>query len=840
MKHLFLVLVCSIIVAVSTQAQTTKSKYLITGQAIDSVSGQTIPYVTCSVVEAKNPKVVIARFAGDGNGVFTGNLKAPGKYTIVISFVGEAPAQRTFTLTPAHPVVDFGKVAMSDNKHLKEVVVVATKPLIKADVDKISYDVQQDPEAKASTALDMLRKVPMVTVDGQDNIQLQGSSNFKIYLNGKPSNLFSNNPSQVLKSFPASMIKNIEVITQPGAKYDAEGVGGIINIVTYQHANTNGYSVTVNGQVSSRKSYGGGVNLAFQSGKFSFSGNYNYSYFMQPHVTTTSTRDVLPINGVIVGYAHAGQVATVNNQTPAQFGSGQLSYSLDSLNLFSLSFDRQYGRQQSSTIAQTIDQDANYSTVFGYDQNSLQHSTWGSTDFGLDYQHTFRKKGENLTASYKFSNTPNNSDYTATNDNLMSLVMPQAGLAKTSSSVNSAYTHENTFQVDFSDPLNKFQTLDMGAKFIRRNNTSYTTDHNIFYVYSSNPPTLTPDSIDHTSFNQNQSILAGYISYSANWKKFGMKIGARYEYTWQNGFFNNIDTLSNFDTNYGVLVPSGAITYTLAPMQTLRLGYNMRIQRPGISFLNPYVNRRDPNYINYGNPSLDPEKSNNITFGYSNFSPTYNISAELSYTFVNNAIEQYSGLLPNSSVQYSTYGNIGHNNQLFLNLFGSYRGLRWLNIYMNGNIEHVNMKSSDQSMQNSGYTGHVFLGGTFMFPADYRLSVGGGANLPQVNLQGSQSSFLFSYMALSKDLLKKRLTLSLVGIALPKQHIYLNTHATYFNQYTDVHIYPPCELRFNVSYRIGSLNAQVKKPKVTINNNDLKNQNQNQQPGSGVDSTPSI
>jgi len=820
-------------------SQNATSKYEVKGQAVDSLSGETIPYVTCSVVKAENPKQVIARFASDVNGEFTGTLKTPGRYLIVVSFVGKTSAIKRFDLSNSHPIAQLGKVLMSDNQHLKEVVVVATKPLIKADVDKISYDVQQDPESKASTALDMLRKVPMVTVDGQDNIQLQGSSNFKIYLNGKPSNLFSNNPSQILKSFPANMIKTIQVITQPGAKYDAEGVGGIINIVTVQNSNTNGYSLTVNGQTSSRGSYGGGVNLAFQKGKWSFSGNYNYSYFAQPHVTTTSTRDVKPMNGIIVGYAHASQVATVNNSTPAQFGNGQLSYQMDTLNLFSVSFNRQYGRQRSATTASTIDQDVNDATVFGYNQNSLQHSTWGSTDVEADYQHTFRKKGENLTASYKFSNTPNNSNYNAVNDHFSALITPQPGLANTSISDNNAYTNEHTAQIDFTDPLGKKQTLEMGAKFIRRINNSYTTDHNIYYLFSNNAYSLLPDSIDNTSFDQQQSIMAGYVTYSANWKKIGLKIGSRYEYTWQNGFFNNIDSTSQFNQHYGILVPSGAITFTLAPMQTLRLGYDMRIQRPGIGYLNPYVNRRDPNYINYGNPALNPEKSNNITFGYSNFSSKYNLSAELSYTFVNNAIVQYTGLLPNSSVQYTTYGNIGHNNQLFLNVFGSYRGLSWLNIYMNGNIGHVNMKSNDinlQSMQNSGYTGHVFLGGSFIFPNDYRLSVGGGANLPQVNLQGSQSSFFFSYMAISKDLLKKHLTLSLVGVVLPKQHIYINTHATYFDQHTDVHIYPPCELRFNVSYRIGSLNSQVKKPKSTINNNDLKMQ----QPDTGVGTTPNI
>ena len=118
------------------------------------------------------------------------------------------------------------------SKDLDAVTVVAKKPLVKTDIDKLSYDVESDPESKTNNILEMLRKVPMVTVDGQDNIKVNNSSSFKVYVNGKPNNMMSNNPSEVLKSMPANTIKKIEVITNPGPKYDAEGVGGILNIIT--------------------------------------------------------------------------------------------------------------------------------------------------------------------------------------------------------------------------------------------------------------------------------------------------------------------------------------------------------------------------------------------------------------------------------------------------------------------------------------------------------------------------------------------------------------------------------------------------------------------------------
>jgi outer membrane receptor protein involved in Fe transport len=808
-------------------AQNQQTKYVVKGQAVDSISQETLPYVTCSVVSEKNPQQVISRFASDLEGKFSGEIKAPGKYTLIVSCVGQEPTKRTFSVSEGNTQVQLGKIALAPTKQsLKEVSVVATRPLIKAEADKITYDAEQDPESKSSTVLDMLRKVPMITVDGQDNIQLKGSSNFKFFLNGKPTNMFNNNPGMILKSMPSSMVKNVEVITQPGAKYDAEGVGGIINIVTIQQTSAKGYSATLSGQASTRGSYGGGLNLMIQSGKFSFSGNYNYMYNSQFPVTTTTER-----NSYVTGapYPVGRQVATVDNKTPMQFGTGQLSYEMDSLNLFTFSFNRRFGRPLSNTEASTLNLSNTLDTLFAYSQSSTQRQSWGSTDFGLDYQRSFKKKGKNLTLSYKLSNTPNSSNYSATNTiNSLYSTVPQYGLAQWSESNNIASTNEHTFQTDYSNPIGKGQTLEMGAKFILRLNSSETDEKHNYFDYSQ-PFPYSPFIVnDSTSwFSNNQDILGAYGSYTGNFGKWSLKGGLRYEHTWLNAEFNESER--DFNNNYGAIVPSGIITYRLTDMKNLKLGYNKRIQRPSIGYLNPYVDRRDPNYISYGNPDLQPENNHNITFGYSSFAQKYNLSAELSYSFVNNAIEQYSFIPNGSAVQEITYGNIGKKNQLGLNLFGSYRGLPWLNLYTNGSINYVDMKSDTYNLANNGFTGRMFLGGTFMLPKDFRISTGGGGSLPQITLQGSQSAFYFSYMALSKDFLKKRLNVSLSGVYLPKSHIIITTKginsstgATTFDQRTDVHLTKSTELRMNVSYRIGTMNAQVKKTKATISNDDQK------------------
>ena len=200
---------------------------------------------------------------------------------MTITSVGRTPIVKDFSVKAGENLVDFGTLYIVDaSNELGQVEIVAQKPLVKADIDKIEYNVQDDPDAQSNSVLEMLRKVPLVTVDGEDNIQVNGSSSFKVYVNGKPNNMMSNNPTEVLKSMPANSIKHIEVITNPGPKYDAEGVGGILNIVTVG-SGLEGYTATFSANVSNRGA-GGGAFGTIKSGKLTVSARYNYNYNDQP------------------------------------------------------------------------------------------------------------------------------------------------------------------------------------------------------------------------------------------------------------------------------------------------------------------------------------------------------------------------------------------------------------------------------------------------------------------------------------------------------------------------------------------------------------------------------
>ena len=235
MKSKLLPLLMLFIVSNAVYAQnTTSPSYTLKGVLLDSLTLEGEPYATIRIVKKSQPDKAVKMAVTDMQGKFQEKINAvPGIHTITITSIGKSTVIKDFEVKVNEKIIDLGTLYTSEaTNELGSVEIVAQKPLVKADIDKIEYNVQDDPDSKTNTVLEMLRKVPLVTVDGEDNIKVNGSSSFKIHVNGKPDNMMSDNPVDVLKSMPANTIKHIEVITNHGAKYDAEGVGGILNIVT--------------------------------------------------------------------------------------------------------------------------------------------------------------------------------------------------------------------------------------------------------------------------------------------------------------------------------------------------------------------------------------------------------------------------------------------------------------------------------------------------------------------------------------------------------------------------------------------------------------------------------
>ncbi|HKI88983.1 MAG TPA: carboxypeptidase regulatory-like domain-containing protein, partial [Draconibacterium sp.] len=358
--------------------------FQIKGMVTDSVSGDGISYVTISI---QTEEGVIKRLASDALGKFSFSLDKSGKYTIIFHSVGYQLVTREVTLEDSSPKIDLGTVTMKQSvENIGEVTVAVQKPLIRTEPDKIVYSLEADPESKTSNVLEMLRKVPLLSVDGDDNIQLKGSSNFKILINGKSSTMVSQNPKDVLRSLPASSVKDIEVITDPSSKYEAEGTGGIINIVTNKKQ-LEGFLGRSSVSVDSRGGYSGGIYATSKIKKFGFSVNYNYNKYLQPKSESESYRENYQstTNRYTETSGHNKYTGRYN------FLMGEASYEIDTLNLISLSFFGYSGNFTSPGYNLTSDYDINRNLTRQFENMINSKNGFGSLSGNIDYQRTFNK-----------------------------------------------------------------------------------------------------------------------------------------------------------------------------------------------------------------------------------------------------------------------------------------------------------------------------------------------------------------------------------------------------------------------------------------------------------------
>ena len=836
-KLLYLVLVLMMTVPLCAQNQNA-ADYTIKGQVVDSLSNETVPYATLSIALANAPQKAIKLLACDDDGKFTTTLKQPGTYIMSMQSLGKLPAVKRFTLSEGKNSLNLGKLFMNDDtQQINEVTVVAQKPLVTVEVDKITYSLDDDPEAKTNNALEMFRKVPMITVDGEDKIQLKGSSNYKIYMNGKPSNLLSGeNASDVLKSMPASSIKNIEVITDPGSKYDAEGVGGIINIITSKNA-MQGYTGTVRANASTLGSFGGGGYVSLKVGNLGLTANYGYNNRNSPWNNSHSERETEEDRLAEGRPTKLIEDGRSKYKGPFQYGYLEASYEIDTLNLISVGANLFRGKSKNlselDAVLNPLGDEFNSFPIYKFHRNSVSEGTFGSTDVNVDYQHSTSKKDELLTVSYRFSQSPNDSE---SNTELSDVVNYYLSDEYPKWNINDASTIEHTGQVDYTTPLFNKQTLEAGVKYINRQNKSNTLEQ----IYNDSTKIWEDHSRDNSQFRHTQHIYSAYLGYVIRLNKFGIKAGVRGEGTSLKAEFARKPDM-DFSTDYFDVVPNATLTYQIDMSTQIRLGYNMRIQRPGIWYLNPYINDVDPQNISQGNPNLDSEKSNNVNLNFSKFTQKFSINASLSYTFVNNPIERYSFTAdfpvndPRSQyngAMWNTYDNIGKKQQVGMFLYGNWSPNTWFRIYMNGGLDYTDMKAPTLGLEKDGISGRVFAGTQFTLPKDFRINLNGGYFSPWIMLQGEQSPFYFAGLNVSKDFLKKKLSVS-VGANNPfwkTMKMEMTTTGEGFRN-VSTNWRSAREFRFSISYRFGTMKGQIKKVRRGISNDDSKGGGENNQGG---------
>ena len=793
-------------------AQTT-----VKGVLMDETLGEAEPFATVRVFKQGKTDKPVAMFLTKEDGRFSEQLTVKGRYDIVFSSVGKEDLRQTVTLGN-EPTLDLGTLYIKENATaLKGVEVVAQKPLVKMEVDKMSYNVADDEDSKSNTVLDMLRKVPMVTVDGQDNISVNGSSSFKVYVDGMPNVMFSSNPSMVFKSMPASAVKSIEVMTNPGAKYDAEGATGVLNIVMNkqmpaaggmpsQSYSMNGYNGTVRASAGT-KQLGGSAFVSGQQGKFSYSVNAMTSY-NKPGNTSTELEQIQD-NGV-------SQIMTSTSdvKTPFTMGSLTLGYQLSEMSM--LNATAQVNTMSMKSTGTTTTKMGGYDVAdFSYDSRADMKNARTSFSGSIDYQRFFNKEHtQSLALTYQLNYSPATTETTNTFGGTRGVGLPDL---TSRYSENDDKTTNHTFQLDYTMPLAVGQTLNLGGKLQLHDATSDSK----YYLKGVYDPATSSD------YEYKNKILAGYGEYVGNFNKVGVKTGVRYEYTWQDVEYH-LGNGHDFSTGYGSLVPSASLQYTISQGSNLGLTYNMRISRPGISYLNPYVDKSNPIALNYGNPDLDVEKAHNLSLVYNMFTPKLMVNLNLHHNFTDNAISQYS-FYDSDNLLNTTYGNVVKRHQTGLSAYVNYLLTPSTRLFMNGGLNYTDLRSDALSQSNSGWTANIMAGLQQTLPWDLKLSAFAITSTKNYTLQGWSGGFNILTGSLSKTFFNDKLTLGLQGIVgLNKGGnlaIESSSRGQNFTSHTNIRV-PIYGVTFTVSYTFGNSKVRARQHVNRVQNDFIEQQSQ--------------
>jgi|GEM_PF-53473 len=803
----------------------------ITGTIIDSATKQPVSFATVSILVPNGTRPLDAGVS-DLNGVFSLKKQKAGVYDLEISFVGyKTKRLRNITIAPGDADLNIGRVILkSAAVVIKGVTVTAKRSLVEQKVDRLVYNATEDATNKGGDAADVMRKVPLLSVDLDGNVSLRGSQNLKVLINGKTSTLFANGVADALKQIPSDQIQSVEVLTSPPAKYDAEGSGGVINIVLKKNT-SRGLFLNIDAAPGLRGA-NLGLNGNYRSGKMTFSlggfGRANYNV----HGEFANNQKSFFTNGSVLDTLTTIQsAATRNSQIFGRYNLGW-DYDIDTLN--SLNASIQFGTRNNH-----IYQDGLFTQTFmGSSINpltsSLQNSdiTNNSTqiDASFNYARIFKKPREEFGLSGQYSHSY--LTYNSINDTISILTGARLNSLQ---NINHSTNQEITVQADYQFPVDPTGIVEIGAKDIIRTAASdYTVDLAPPGSNTYSPYTL---GFKSNNFSYNQNVLGSYLSLNQTFAKhYTLLLGGRYEYTTINANFVGQPDLNI--PKYGILVPSLNFIDRFKDGSSIKVGFNRRIQRPSIQFLNPNVQAGNPLNISEGNPLLKPEFTNNYELGYSTY--VKGISLNLS-TFIrqtSGAIQSFRTQVHNSDTILTTYLNAGSETAYGFNLsIGINLGSR-LNLNGGTDVFYDVLKNNNTALpqynaSNQGWVANFRLFGGYNFNKGWGLQFFTFYRGNSITLQGSQSSFYVYSLALKKDFLNKKGSIGFGADNFFTEAVRItniqNSPSLSQNSVNTLH---NTNFKITFSYRIGKMLAPKKKiTPIGINNDDLKDAGDNGQGG---------
>ncbi len=798
MKKFLFLLISGI--ASTAFSQNNSGSNQILGTVMDSLTQKPVEFANAALIDPSTGKPINGTVCNE-IGKFVIDKVERGKYQVVISFVGYTSKKINVAIAEKKSVTNLGTVILEPSVDmLHEVVVQGEKTLVEEKVDRTIYNAEQDATTKGGDATDVLKRVPMLSVDMDGNVSLKGSSSVRVLINNKPSTITANSVADALKQIPADMIKAVEVITSPSAMYDAEGSAGIINIVLKKNT-LEGFFVTVDGSAGTRGS-NAGANASYRKGKMGFSlggferWQYNVISDFENEQTTRSAKDTV-LN-----------IQRNHNLTDAYNSQYTFSwdYDIDKNNLLNASI--RYGNRIQNSYQNNLLTDTyqNETLTNSTERNVKTVGNGTNLDGSVGYTHSFSKKRRELNMLAIYSRADQNTDYTAniykaTNSTDLNRYRNE----------NQGYNQEMSLQIDFQEPLKQNQLLEFGGKSTFRNVLS---DYHYYIGQGDSGPFVSNPSPSLTNgFNYDQRIVAGYMSHTfESATGWSTKVGGRYEYTYISAHFDGSPNITI--PSYGVLVPSVNISKKLSNGRQIRVSYNRRIVRPWLQALNPNLQASNSLNATRGNPNLKPEYADNYEIAYKTNIPkgTLNVSTYLRYN--TNDIQPARILMGDTIV--ASYQNLGSEANYGLALFASVNFTE--RFTLNGGIDVIyrmlNNNSPDPILNatNSGVTQNYRMTGSYNFNKGWQLQLFAAFQGNSFNLQGYRTGLNTQSIAVRKDIMKKAASLGagFDNFATPSFNIYNYLNSPYVTQRTNTTLHNLI-FKVNFTYKIGRQLPEKKK-----------------------------
>lgn len=749
----------------------------IVGTVLDSLSGSPLEYASITLQAQPGSKGVDGTLS-DKDGHFSLSSVKPGTYTVVADFIGYSSVTlRNVVVAGNKNTVELTPIRLLPKQAaLQTITVTATGKLVTNKIDKLVYNAERDLTSQSGAATDVLKKVPQVSVDVNGNVELAGSSSIRFLINGKPSTAFGNSVADVLQSIPASQIKSIEVVTNPGAKYDAQGLGGIINIVLKQ-TNAQG----MNGNISltaGTRADNGSFNFNARKGRFGVnafvSGNYRPAFETPSKTSRRSLDTVINTTGLL-----SQEGASHFNRHGFQTGLG-FDWSPDKRNYFngSLSYN-QFGNSGNGYLDQEQTfYDPRGTRLSGVASQTFTNSSFRlhSIDAGLAYKRTFDKEDQELEMA--LNGSFGKSALAADN---YQLAQPSLKRFYGNNNANQGKENEIEFKIDYVQPLKKDVNLGVGTKYTVMDIASNTAANSLQALTQ----VYLPDNFLSNSLVYQLKVYAGYaeVSFPAG-RLFDAKVGGRYEQTGITSSFSNAQQQAKMP-GYHNLVPSLFLSRKLGEKDLLKLSYAKRINRPDYSELNPFINTSDPKNLSSGNPYLQPEISHRVELGYTHeLGRAGSVSATLFYRMNERDIQPFIRYYNEFRVGDSIYKsvavtrreNIGQEKNTGFMLFSDLGPTDHLTLRINLMMFHRHtINQQDPGYNSTNFNYRFNANASYQFSPTLIAEFFGNFNSVRHEAQGRYPSFTTYSFALRKQFWNKKGSLAFTTT---------NPFATYLTQQT--------------------------------------------------------